>query len=53
MIYSETWGELTAGSYSTPINPPAAKFASEGDAHVRTDAKIKFLYYRLAVNDLI
>ena len=41
-------GELTAGSYSTPINPPAAKFASQGDVHVRTDAQIKSLYYPLA-----
>ena len=24
---------------------PAAKFASQGDAHVRTDAQIKFHYY--------
>ena len=27
------------------LNPPAAKFASQGDVHVRIDAKIKFLYY--------
>ena len=26
-------------------NYPAAKFTSQGDAHVRTDAQIKFLYY--------
>ena len=39
-------GRLTVGSYSTPLlNPPAAKFASQGDVHVRIDAKIKFLYY--------
>ena len=25
----------------------AAKFASQSDAHVRTDAQIKFLYYPL------
>ena len=40
------------GAYSThththPSNPPAAKFASPGDAHMRTDAQIKFLYYPL------
>ena len=28
-----------------PPNPPATKFASQSDAHVRTDAQIKFLYY--------
>ena len=27
------------------LNPPAAKFASQGDVHVRIDAQIKFLYY--------
>ena len=26
---------------------PAAKFASQGDAHVRTKAQIKFLQYPL------
>ena len=35
------------GSYSTPKNPPAAKFASQGDAHVRTNAQIKLLLYPL------
>ena len=28
---------------------PAAKFASQGDAHIRTDAQIKFLYYPLVI----
>ena len=28
---------------------PAAKFASQGDAHVRTDAQIKFRYYPLVI----
>ena len=28
-----------------PPNPPATKFASQSDVHVRTDAQIKFLYY--------
>ena len=28
-----------------PKKKLAAKFASQGDAHVRTDAQIKFLYY--------
>ena len=27
--------------------PPAAKLTSQGDAHVRTNAQIKFLYYSL------
>ena len=37
-------------AYNTPppqkkINYPAAKVTSQGDAHVRTNAQIKFLYY--------
>ena len=52
MIYSKTWGELTVGSYSIPVNPPAAKFASQGDAHVRTNAQIKFLYYSLTSSSI-
>ena len=36
---------LTAGSYSIPPNPPAAKFVSQGDAHITTDDQIKFLHY--------
>ena len=31
-----------------PQTPPAAKSASQGDAHVRSDAQIKFLYYPLS-----
>ena len=27
--------------------PPSAKFTSQSDAHMRTNAKIKFLYYPL------
>ena len=30
-----------------PPNPLAAKFASQSDAHMKTDAQIKFLYYPL------
>ena len=30
-----------------PPNPPATKFASQSDAHVRTDVQIKFLYHPL------
>ena len=30
-----------------PKNAPAGKFASQSDAPVKTDAKIKFLYYPL------
>ena len=30
-----------------PPNPPAARFASEGDAHMRTNTQIKFQYYPL------
>ena len=43
-------GDLQQG-LSVPLHPqpppPAAKFASQGDAHVKTDAQIKFLYYPL------
>ena len=38
----------------TPPHPPlAAKFSSQGDAHVRTDAQVKFLYYPLACHIMI
>ena len=41
------------GAYSeglqSPPNPRTPKFASQGDAHVRTDTQIKFLYYPLRV----
>ena len=40
---------LTAGGYSIFSHPPAAKCASQGDAHVGLDAQIKFLYYSLAM----
>ena len=46
MIHSKV-----GGAYSAPLNSPnspAANFASQGDAHVRTDARIKFLYYTLS-----
>ena len=45
MIYSKIvgGGGLTAQS----SQPPAAKFTSQGDAYMRTDAQIKFLYYPL------
>ena len=36
---------LTAPLPPSPENPSAAKFASQGDVHVRTTAQIKFLYY--------
>ena len=29
-------------------NPPAAKFASQGDALMRTNTQIRFLYYPLS-----
>ena len=39
-----------SGAYSPPpSNPPAAKFASQGDAHMRAYAQIKFLYYPLYI----
>ena len=34
-----------SGAYSLPHPPAAAKFASQGDAHMRTNTQIKFLYY--------
>ena len=44
MIYSERGGGgLTAHS----LQSPAAKFQSQGDAHMKTNAQIKFLYYPL------
>ena len=59
MIYSKIGGgrEGGAGAYSRGLNsppspnpppPPVAKFASQGDAHMRTDAQINFLYYTLS-----
>ena len=48
MIYSKIGGSLQRGLTATSSNSPAAKFASQGDAHVRTDAQIKFLYYPMA-----
>ena len=33
---------------SSPTNPSAAKFAPQGDVHMRTYTQIKFLYYPLA-----
>ena len=48
-------GGLIAGGYSappslpsSPTNPSAAKFAPQGDVHMRTYTQIKFLYYPLA-----
>ena len=38
---------LSVPLHPQPTPPPAAKFASQGDAHVKTDAQIKFLYYPL------
>ena len=34
----------------SPTNPSAAKLASQGNVHVKTNAEIKFLYYPLHVN---
>ena len=49
VIYSEIGGggSLKRGLTAPTSNPPAAKVASQGDAHVRTDTQIKFLYYPL------
>ena len=40
---------VTASPPPPKKKTPAAKFASQGDAHVRTDAQIKFLYYPLVI----
>ena len=37
---------------SPPQNPPAAKLASQGDAYVRNNSQIKFLYYPLDMDKL-
>ena len=48
MIYSiRGGGGLQHGLTAPPPNPPAAKFASQGDAPMRTDTQIKLLYYPL------
>ena len=46
MIYRKSGGgrAYSVSPLPPPSNSPAAKFASQGDAHVRTDAQIKFLY---------
>ena len=36
-------------THSPPKKSPAVTFASQGDAHMRTDAQIKFLYYPLTL----
>ena len=47
MIYRKIGGLEQGLTVPPPPKPPAAKFASQGDARVRTDAQIKFLYYPL------
>ena len=50
MIYNKIRGGLQLGVTAPPPPPPKknpAKFASQGDAYMRTDAQIKFLYYPL------
>ena len=48
MVCSKIEG-LTAGSYrALQPPPPAAKFASQGDAPLRTDTQIKFQYFPLS-----
>ena len=45
---AEGWWGAYSAALPPALNPPAAKLASQGDAQVRTDAQIKFLYYPLA-----
>ena len=47
VICSKIGGSLQWGLTAPLSNPPAAKFASQDNVHVRTDAQIKFLYYPL------
>ena len=50
MIYSKIRREGLAAPIPLPqTKPPAAKFASQSDPHVKTDAEIKFLYYPLYI----
>ena len=54
IIYSKIGGGLQRGLIappppSPPPNPPAAKFTSQGHAHLRTNTQIKFLYYPLTL----
>ena len=51
-IYGKISGAYSVPPPPSPANPSAAKFPSQGDFHVRTDAQIKFLYYHLYVNIL-
>ena len=49
VIYSKIRGGITV-PMPPPLpapKPPAVKFTSQSDAHMRTDAQIKFLYYPL------
>ena len=55
MCKLQNWGVWLKQGHTAPPppphlpNPPAAKFASQGDAHKRTHTQIKFLYYPLLV----
>ena len=52
VVYSKIGGgggDLQQGLTAPPSNPPAAKFASQGEAHKRNDAQIKFLYCPLII----
>ena len=48
-MYSKKVGGCLQGTPPPPSHPnsPAAKFASQGEAHMRTDTQIKFIYYPL------
>ena len=52
-IYCKIRGGLQRPTPPSPANPSAAKFTSQGDGHVRTDAQIKFLHYPLRVNKFL
>ena len=55
VTYSKIVGDGEGGglqqglTVTTLLNPPTAKFTSQGDGHVRTNTQINFLYYALLV----
>ena len=58
-IYSQIvkYSKIRGGGPTAPISPspypqtktPAAKLASQSDAHMKTEVEIKFLYYPLHI----
>ena len=42
-----SYQQIQAYNAPLPPHPPAVKFTSQDNVHVRTNAQIKFLYYPL------